>query len=196
VTKVTDANGTVLYEAPGERDRVIPEEVAKQVNYTLSQVIESGTGTDAKIGMPAAGKTGTTDDYRDAWFAGYTCHLTAAVWMGYPGVETRYMDGVTGGSYPAEIWRKFMERAMEGYSPCPPYEKPDDIESPNDTFVPGGGDTGGTTVPPTTSPPSTDTTTAPTTTPPTTPPPTTVPPTTDTTTAPTTTIEEAVRGPR
>lgn len=200
VTKVTDAQGTVLYEAPGERDRVLAENVAKQVNWTLSQVVESGTGTSAKIGMPAAGKTGTTDDYRDAWFAGYTCHMTAAVWMGYPGPDVRYMKSVhgrsvTGGSFPAEIWRKFMGEAMKGYTACPPFEKPAGVPSTNDTFVPGTQDTAGTTVPPTTAAPSTASTTAPTTAAPTTSPPTTQPTTTTTTASTTTTQQQVATAP-
>ena len=76
----------------------------------------------ANIGKPVAGKTGTTQDNRDAWFVGYTPKLTAAVWMGYvgaPGAEVRFMDDVhgrevTGGSFPAEIWAKFMRAATEG----------------------------------------------------------------------------------
>jgi len=128
VTRVTDAEGTVLYEAPTERDRVLPPEVARQVNWALHEVVEAGTGTDARFGQPAAGKTGTTEDYRDAWFVGFTCRLTAAVWMGYPGLETRYMDDVhgievTGGSLPTEIWRRFMVRATEGLEACE-FERP------------------------------------------------------------------------
>ena len=71
------------------------------------------------FGRPAAGKTGTTQDARDAWFVGFTCDLTAAVWMGYvggPGEPVRFMDNfrgieVHGGDYPAQMWSRFMERA-------------------------------------------------------------------------------------
>lgn len=144
VTRVTDAKGTLLYEAPSRRDRVLSPEVAAQVNWTLSQVIESGTGTGARISQPAAGKTGTTEDYRDAWFVGYTCSLTTAVWMGYPGAPgepARYMknvhgQAVTGGSFPATIWRKFMSKATEGLPSCP-FERPPLAPVTSDTFVPG-----------------------------------------------------------
>jgi membrane peptidoglycan carboxypeptidase len=185
VTKVTDSRGTLLYESPNDRDRVLPEDVTEGVNWALSQVVEGGTGKGARIDMPSAGKTGTTDDHRDAWYVGYTCHLTAAVWMGYPGAETRYMRGVhgqnvTGGSLPATIWRKFMERAMQDYPPCPDWDKPARAPSTGDTFVPAQATDNtapppsSTTVPPTTEPPATSTTVPPTTEPP--PPPPTAPP--------------------
>jgi penicillin-binding protein 1A len=85
---------------------------------TLEQVIERGTGTAADIGRPAAGKTGTANDYGDAWFVGFTPQLVAAVWVGYPqgNVPMTSVHGirVTGGSFPALIWRGFMARALAG----------------------------------------------------------------------------------
>jgi penicillin-binding protein 1A len=198
VSRVTDAKGTVLYEAPSQRQRVLSEEVAQGVNWALNQVIENGTGTGAKFGQPAAGKTGTTDEYRDAWFVGYTCSLTTAVWMGYPGTETKLMKSVhgvevTGGTFPATIWRKFMTEATTDMESCP-FERPARAPATADTFVPGTAPrTSGTTVPPsstTTAPPATappaapPTTAPPTTAPPTTAPPTTAPPTTPSTAAP------------
>ncbi len=75
----------------------------------------SGTGTAAAIGRPAAGKTGTTQEYRDAWFVGYTPQVSAAVWVGYPEEQREMKDvhgrRVTGGSFPAEIWAAFMKAA-------------------------------------------------------------------------------------
>jgi penicillin-binding protein 1A len=99
--------------------RVLTEQEADLVTYCLRKVVLEGTGRAANIGKPVAGKTGTTQDNRDAWFVGYTPRLTAAVWMGYvgaPGAEVRFMDNVhgrevTGGSFPAEIWAKFMREA-------------------------------------------------------------------------------------
>ncbi len=131
VTRVTDSKGTILYEADGAKERVLTEEVADSVNWTLNQVVERGTGISARFDQPSAGKTGTTENYRDAWFVGFTCKMTAAVWMGYPGQsesEPRYMDNVhgqvvTGGSFPAEIWRKFMTDATDGLESCP-FERP------------------------------------------------------------------------
>ncbi len=100
--------------------------VARQVTYAMSQVITAGTGRAADFGRDAAGKTGTTQDARDAWFVGYTCELTAAVWMGYtggPGEPVRTMENVRGievhgGDFPAEIWSAFMTRATETAPPC------------------------------------------------------------------------------
>ena len=100
--------------------------IARQVTYAMSEVITSGTGRAAAFGRDAAGKTGTTQDARDAWFVGYTCNLTAAVWMGYtggPGEPVRPMENVQGievhgGDFPAEIWSAFMTRATEAAPPC------------------------------------------------------------------------------
>ena len=124
VRKVTDANGTVLWEAPLERQRVLDPDVADTMNWVLRQVVESGTGTAASgVGQVVAGKTGTAENFRDAWFIGYTCRLTAGVWVGYAGPETRYMSSVhgiqvVGGTFPAQIWRKFMLEALPGLESC------------------------------------------------------------------------------
>ncbi len=197
VTKVTDAKGTILYEPKSTPDRVLSEEVAEQVNWALNQTVESGTATKAKFHQPAAGKTGTTEGYQDAWFVGYTCRLTAAVWVGYPNGDgagnPRYMTDVhgikvAGGTLPAEIWKRYMEQATLDLESCP-YDKPGAAPAPTGTFVPrpsgttattaGGASTTTTTEqvgpapteppPPTTAPPTTEP-----------PPPTTAPPTTAT----------------
>jgi penicillin-binding protein 1A len=192
VSRVTDAKGTVLYEAPNERERVLSEDVAQGVNWTLNQVVDNGTGTGAKFSQPAAGKTGTTDEYRDAWFAGYTCSLTSAVWMGYPGTETRFMNSVhgvqvTGGTFPATIWRKFMTEATKDLQSCP-FEKPARAPATTDTFVPGTTPRpSGTTVPPSSTTPAPVLDFPPSSPPSTQPPPsssTTQPPPSSTTTAP------------
>jgi penicillin-binding protein 1A len=126
ITKVEqveeDGSVTVLEEWSPDDERVLSEQEADIVTHCLEQVIESGTGKAAAIGRDAAGKTGTTQENRDAWFVGYTPTLTAAVWMGYPGTPgevTPPMDSVhgrevTGGSFPAEIWRRFMREALAG----------------------------------------------------------------------------------
>ena len=100
------------------RARVIPDGVADVVTRILEDNIRSGTGTRAALSRPAAGKTGTTDEHADAWFVGYTPGLATAVWMGYTRGEIpmRNVHGisVSGGSFPAEIWRRFMEPALAG----------------------------------------------------------------------------------
>ena len=129
VTKVTDAKGNVLFENKVLRKRVLDVKAVAKVNYILNQVVEGGTATGARFGQPAAGKTGTTENYRDAWFVGFTCKLTTAVWVGYPdGTFMKSVHGmsVTGGSFPSTIWRKYMTVATKGKSSCPfPYPTDD-----------------------------------------------------------------------
>ena len=102
------------------RRRVIADWVAYTVTKILEQNVLYGTGTRANFGRPAAGKTGTTDDHADAWFCGYLPNLEATVWVGYPQAEIPMENvhgiSVAGDSFPAEIWRLFMERAVR-YSP-------------------------------------------------------------------------------
>ncbi len=120
VDRVVDADGRVLEEPGTSRHRVLEENEADQVNFALQAVITSGTGKGAAIGRPAAGKTGTTEDYGDAWFVGYTPQQYAtAVWMGYPEGRQRAMTdvhgrSVSGGSFPATIWSRYMKKAVEG----------------------------------------------------------------------------------
>jgi penicillin-binding protein 1A len=95
--------------------RIFSDGVAWEVTKILQMNIQRGTGTGANIGCPAAGKTGTTDNFNDAWFVGYTPKLTAAVWVGYPNAltEMRGVHGinVAGGTLPADIWHAFMSVA-------------------------------------------------------------------------------------
>jgi penicillin-binding protein 1A len=111
--------------------QVVPQAVAPGNAYlvtkVLQEVIRRGTGRAAFIGRPAAGKTGTTNDYADAWFAGYTPDLVAAVWVGYPQgrIPMTSVHGVKvlGGTFPASIWRAFMLEALRG-SPRRPFTIP------------------------------------------------------------------------
>jgi penicillin-binding protein 1A len=88
------------------------------ITRTMQEVVRSGTGTAAAIGRPVAGKTGTTNDYADAWFVGYTPQLVTAVWVGYPQgrVPMTSVHGIRvyGGTFPARIWQAFMARAHLG----------------------------------------------------------------------------------
>jgi len=114
VLRVVDADGNVLYEAMPRPRIVLSEATSFMSTHMLRTVITRGTGRSAAIGRPAAGKTGTTDDYSDAWFFGYTADLLGAVWMGYDRDFTMRDGRVTGGSHPARIWADMMRVAHEG----------------------------------------------------------------------------------
>ena len=109
-------DGRVLGRLGGPGSQAIPRNVADQVTYALEGVIEHGTGTTAYYGRPAAGKTGTAENYQDAWFCGYIPQLATCVWVGYtkgeiPLVGVEGFGAVFGGSLPAEIWHRFMSSA-------------------------------------------------------------------------------------
>lgn len=122
VTRISRPNGQVIAERFPSVQTVIDRNVADSVNYVLALNVQGGTGVKAKFGRPAAGKTGTTQNYANAWFAGYTPELTAVVWMGYapePGGKIPEMNNVrgapvTGGSLPALIWKRFMTATLKG----------------------------------------------------------------------------------
>ena len=111
VLRVVSRTGKVLEEATRQEKSVISAANAATMTNMLSDVIRSGTGTGANIGRPAAGKTGTTSDYHDAWFIGYTPDLVAGVWIGNDSVSD--LHGMAGGTTPAAIWRAFMLKAHE-----------------------------------------------------------------------------------
>jgi len=115
IVTVTDPKGNVLFKATTKTTRAVSPAVAYITTDVLKGVIAKGTGTSAAIGRPAAGKTGTTQEYRDAWFVGYTPQVSCAVWVGYPegAKEMKSVRGraVTGGSFPAKIWASFMKSA-------------------------------------------------------------------------------------
>jgi penicillin-binding protein 1A len=122
IRKVVLADGTVDKDGGwgvSKRKRVMPDGVAYEVTRILQNNVTGGTGTGAYYGDPsAAGKTGTTDDSADAWFAGYTPRASTVVWVGYPNAQIAMSSvhgiTVTGGSFPASIWRLFMSRAFSG----------------------------------------------------------------------------------
>jgi penicillin-binding protein 1A len=123
IRRVEDSAGKVLFDAKQDvkSEQVIDEGVADTVNSVLSGVLTKGTGNAASLRVVAAGKTGTTTDSKDAWFAGYTCHLTAAVWMGYEQpkpMKTYRGKEVSGGTVPAAIWKQFMSSATQGDEAC------------------------------------------------------------------------------
>jgi penicillin-binding protein 1A len=124
-------------------ERVFPAKVGEVAEGMLAGVVQGGTGKAAQIGEFAAGKTGTTENYGDAWFVGYNRQLTVAVWVGYPDaikqMKTEYHGGpVAGGTYPAEIWHDFMtsfitvrdRRDAEFGKEREPEEAPDALSTP------------------------------------------------------------------
>ncbi|MEW6473352.1 MAG: PBP1A family penicillin-binding protein [Actinomycetota bacterium] len=132
VTEITRADGSVLYRRPSTLRRAIPTAVARGVTSILSQVVQRGTGTAAQLGArPVAGKTGTANEWRDAWFVGYTPELVAAVWVGFPErlrsmVPPATPIRVTGGSRPAQIWHRAMAPALAD-SPITAFPAPEPV---------------------------------------------------------------------
>lgn len=118
LVNVVDGEGATVYSAEASVTAAIDPAVAYLTTDMLKGVISRGTGTGADIGRMAAGKTGTTQEYRDAWFVGYTPQIACAVWVGYPDAQREMTSvhggAVTGGSLPADIWQRFMSVAHEG----------------------------------------------------------------------------------
>lgn len=113
ITEIRDAQGGVLYRRRGSGPgRVVDGARVAAMNAMLAGVIDHGTGRAAKLDRPAAGKTGTSQNFRDAWFVGYTGDLVCGVWTGND--DGKPMAHVTGGGLPAQIWRRFMEDAHKG----------------------------------------------------------------------------------
>lgn len=118
IVKIADAKGKILKANVPESSPAIEKDIALDVTRILEDVPRWGTGRRASIRRPMAGKTGTAQEFRDAWFVGYTPQLATAVWVGYPQGEISMWSvhgiRVVGGSYPAMIWKNFMTEALEG----------------------------------------------------------------------------------
>ncbi len=113
ITEIRDAKGNVLYRRQGSGPgRVVAPAQVAAMNAMLAGVIRDGTGRAAGLDRPAAGKTGTSQNYRDAWFVGYTADLVTGVWVGND--DGQPMARVTGGGLPARIWRRFMDDVHTG----------------------------------------------------------------------------------
>jgi penicillin-binding protein 1A len=117
ISRVSLSSGRVIYQSPPPRtDRVASLREIGALNDMLNAVVVYGTGRRAALpDRPVAGKTGTTQDFRDAWFIGYTSDLTAGVWVGND--DGKPMKRTTGGSLPAEIWKQIMRVANAGMAP-------------------------------------------------------------------------------
>jgi penicillin-binding protein 1A len=140
--KVTDLHGSVIYTADVTKESVYPRQYADVINHVLQDVIKKGTGRAANIRRPAAGKTGTTSNNTDAWFVGYTPKIGAAVWMGYKdGTDHRMTSvhgrAVTDGSFPAQIWQRFMSAELEGVDTGSFEQPPADLLPAEQADLPG-----------------------------------------------------------
>jgi penicillin-binding protein 1A len=118
ILEIRDATGHVIYRRRGGGLRpLVSAYNVDQMTNLMTASVEWGTGKAAKIGHPAAGKTGTSQDFRDAWFVGFTRDLVAGAWLGND--DGTPMKGVTGGGLPAKLWARFMTRALENQEPQP-----------------------------------------------------------------------------
>ena len=125
ILRVVDADGATVLEDPGHTERVISPETAFQMVSMLADVIDRGTGAPARqmgVRGPAGGKTGTTDDFKDAWFVGFSPTLVAAVWVGHDQPRTIAAEGY-GSRYALPIWSDFMRQASR-YRPAGSFEIP------------------------------------------------------------------------
>lgn len=120
IVEVTDDTGRLVYKPSRPGASAVERKVAVQASLMLHDVVEQGTGVAAKTTVWAAGKTGTTQSYRDAWFVGYAGDLTTAVWVGHRAGQIDMLNvhgiKVTGGSFPAQVWRAYTERALAAES--------------------------------------------------------------------------------
>ncbi|MBZ9988297.1 penicillin-binding protein [Mesorhizobium sp. BH1-1-5] len=133
IQRITTASGKVLYEgSTGSAPRVIKADIVGMMNSMMTGTVEVGTARKAAFNWPSAGKTGTSQNSRDAWFVGYTANLTTGVWFGND--DGSPMKKVTGGALPAQAWHEFMVAAHEGVPvrPLPGTWK----STPSDTIVP------------------------------------------------------------
>jgi penicillin-binding protein 1A len=121
LSKVVFPNGKVVNLGDPIKTRVFSDGETYAATQVLKTVITSGTGTNANYGCPAAGKTGTAQNYSNAWFVGYTPKLSTAVWVGYPQGNISMANGF-GGTLAAPIWAKYMRAASDGY--CGDFPQP------------------------------------------------------------------------
>ena len=144
IRRVVDSEGKVLYEAPGQQRQAISRSTAFLMASMLSDVVNHGTGYRARqVGftLPAAGKTGTTNDYHDAWFVGFTPRVVTGVWVGFDQPRTIISNGY-GGELAVPIWATFMKKATRGHK-SEWLERPDDVIGVNVCRVSGRLPSGG-----------------------------------------------------
>jgi 1A family penicillin-binding protein len=132
ITRIEDSDGKVLFTTPEQKEQVVTPQTAFLMSEMLADVVDHGTAYKARqlgFRLPAAGKTGTTNDYRDAWFVGYTPRLVSGVWIGFDQPQT-----IMGGGYAAEVavplWAAFMRDATKGH-PAEWYKAPEGVVTAN-----------------------------------------------------------------
>lgn len=151
IEEITDASGNLVTKASSSTTKVYSKNAANMMTDVLQSVVSGGTAQGMKIdGFDTAGKTGTTSDYRDGWFCGYTPYYTTAVWVGRD--DNKVMGNLRGSTYPAYIWRSFMSSLHNDL----------DISDPMTLYGDGGSsnDTGGSNAETTTAASTTEQTTA------------------------------------
>ena len=133
IARVTDRNGNLVLDNTPKPELILDPVAVSYLNDALRGVVTNGTATEAQMsdGRPVAGKTGTTSDFRDAWFVGYAPQLSVAIWIGNDDYSPM-ANGVTGGVYVVPIWRKFMERALAG-QPIEQFPVPSEIQEKEGT---------------------------------------------------------------
>lgn len=128
ILRVTDSDGNILLDNTPKPELVLDSWATAQINSALQSVVEGGTGKEAYLGRPTAGKTGTTSSERDVWFVGYVPQLAAAVWIGKDDFKP-LGSGVTGGTFAAPIWRSFMKEALQN-EPVEYFQPPSKFKRP------------------------------------------------------------------
>ncbi len=117
IVKITDSEGVEIVSAAQEEKEVYKTTASRMMTDMLMTAITEGTGSGLGVSnMPSAGKTGTTNDNKDGWFAGYTRYYTTSIWVGYD--MPAELPGLSGSSYPGQIWHTFMENCHAGLSPA------------------------------------------------------------------------------
>lgn len=142
ISKITTKEGTVLFQAQPDAVKVTTPSVAYKMTLLLEDVVTNGTGKNAKLDRPTAGKTGSVElppgpefsgiskGEKDVWFVGYTPELTAAVWMGYDKTDPDHYLTTAGGAEPAVVFREILSRALTS-TPVVPFEIPEEYVAQN-----------------------------------------------------------------
>ncbi|MFM7601738.1 MAG: transglycosylase domain-containing protein [Pseudanabaena sp.] len=133
IARVTDRNGNLVLDNTPKPELILDPVAVSYLTDAMRSVVTNGTATEAQMsdGRPVAGKTGTTSDFRDAWFVGYVPQLSVAIWIGNDDYSPM-ANGVTGGVFVVPIWRKFMERALAG-QPIEQFPVPSEIQEKETT---------------------------------------------------------------